>query len=295
MNIDLIVGNTPFVALNSLDPAGSILLKLEKNNPGGSVKDRAVMGMILYAKNKGEYTEEMTIVEPTSGNTGISIAMFASKFRYKAILVMPESVSEERRKVIEELGAEVILTDTSGGMKKAVEKAKEIVNNLENAVMLDQFSNPGNPYYHEITTGPEIFKQCGNELDAFVAGVGTGGTITGVGRALKRLLPKIKIIGVEPEESAVLSGGEPGKHKIQGIGAGFVPSILDRALLDDVITVGSEEAIEMMRWLHKKEGLLVGISSGANVAAAYKFKKSGAAEKVATVAPDHYERYLSIF
>ncbi|OAA31341.1 cysteine synthase [Kosmotoga arenicorallina S304] len=295
MSIDMIVGKTPLVSLRSLDSSGSILLKLEKNNPGGSVKDRAVMGMILYMKSRGRISEGVTVVEPTSGNTGISIAMFASKFRYKAILVMPESVSEERWKVMEELGADVILTSASGGMKEAVERAKEIVRNLENAVILDQFSNPGNPYYHEISTGPEIFQQCGNELDIFVAGIGTGGTITGAGRALKKLLPGIKIIGVEPEESAVLSGEKPGKHRIQGIGAGFVPAILDQDLLDDIITVSSGEAIEMMQWLHRKEGLLVGISSGANVAAAYRLKKSGTTGKIVTVAPDHYERYLSVF
>ncbi|AKI97147.1 cysteine synthase A [Kosmotoga pacifica] len=295
MNIASVVGNTPVVSLKSLDPTGNILLKLEKNNPGGSVKDRAVMGMLLYAKNRGELREGTTVVEPTSGNTGISIAMFSNRFNYKAILVMPESVSEERRRVMEELGAEVVLTSAAGGMKETVEKAQEIISNLKDAIMLDQFSNPGNPYFHELTTGPEIFKQCGYALDAFVAGIGTGGTITGAGRILKRLLPEIKIYGVEPEESPVLSGGKPGKHKIQGIGAGFIPAVLDRTLLDDVVTVSSDEAIELMRWLHKKEGLLVGISSGANVAAAYKLKKSGAAKRIVTVAPDHYERYLSVF
>lgn len=268
-------------------------MKLEKNNPGGSVKDRPALFMILDAEKRGLLKNG--IVEPTSGNMGIAIAMIGAKRGHRVILTMPETMSVERRKVLKMLGAELVLTPGDLGMKGAIEKAKEIAQET-GAHILQQFENPYNVYSHQFTTGPEILRQMDYQIDAFVAGVGTGGTISGVGRVLKTFFgDRVKVVAVEPAKSPVLSGGQPGKHAIQGIGAGFVPKILDRSVIDEVITIEDEEAYDMARYLAKKEGLLVGVSSGANVAAALKIaQKLGKDARVVTIAPDHAERYLSI-
>lgn len=292
MTLENMIGNSPIVKLRSLDKDGNIMLKIEKSNPGGSIKDRPVIYMIMAAEMSGKLKAGYSIVEPTSGNTGIAIAMISRVRGYKVILTMPETASEERVRVMRALGAEVILTPADKGINGSREKAIEILENLGNCITLDQFSNPANPLSHELTTGPEILRQTNYGLDSFVYGTGTGGTITGVGRVLKAFSKKIKLIAVEPEASPVLSKGIVGKHGIQGIGPGFVPDVLDLSLIDEVVTVTDEEAIEMMKWLHNREGLLVGISSGANVAAALKIKKAGA-DRIVTIAPDHYERYLS--
>lgn len=293
MTLENMIGNSPIVKLRSLDKDGNIMLKIEKNNPGGSIKDRPVYSMILAAEKDGRLKGGYSIVEPTSGNTGIAIAMLAKVRGYKAILTMPESASAERIAVMKALGADVVLTPSDKGINGSREKAKEILESKPDCITLDQFSNPANPLSHELTTGPEILRQTNYSLDSFVCGTGTGGTITGVGRILKAFSSKIKLIAVEPEASPVITRGVKGKHKIQGIGPGFIPDVLDLDIVDDVITVSDEEAIEMMKWLHKKEGLLVGISSGANVAAAIRIRKSGV-NRLVTVAPDHFERYLSI-
>lgn len=289
--MEKLVGNTPIVNLSSVD--SRIYLKLEKNNPGGSVKDRPALFMILDAEKKGLLKNG--IVEPSSGNMGIAIAMIGASRGYRVIITMPETMSVERRKVLEMLGAEVILTPGELGMRGAVEKAIEISRET-GAYMLNQFENPYNVYSHLLTTGPEILRQMKYEVDVFVAGVGTGGTISGVGKALKKFLgDRVKVVAVEPARSPVLSGGQPGRHGIQGIGAGFVPKILDRSIIDEVVTVEDEEALDMAKYLARKEGLLVGISSGANVAAALKVaQKMPKDAKIVTIAPDHAERYLSL-
>jgi len=291
------LGNTPMFTPSKIFERGRVFVKLEKNNPAGSVKDRPAYFMIMDAERRGLLnTRNCVIVEPTSGNTGIALAMVGASRGYEVILTMPETMSVERRKVLEMLGAKIILTPGEKGMKGAVEKAKELVKEL-NAFMPDQFSNPANVLSHEKTTAPEILHQMNWELDAFVAGVGTGGTITGVGRVMKKLFgEKVKIVAVEPAKSPVLSGGEPGPHRIQGIGAGFIPSILDLSVVDEIVTIEDEEAFEMVKLLAKHEGLFVGISSGANIAAAIKIaEKLGREARVVTVAPDHGERYLSLF
>jgi cysteine synthase A len=293
MNIIKTIGNTPMVKIEKLDPSGKTYLKLEKNNPGGSIKDRAVLGMLLNAKESGSLYENVTIIEPTSGNTGISIAMLSSFFNYKAILVMPETASVERIKVMKAFGAKVVLTSKEDGMKGSIKRVEELLKEIKPSITLDQFNNPANSAYHELTTGPEIFSQMSGEIDTFVCGTGTGGTLTGVGRALKVFSKSIRVVAVEPANSPVLTKGIPGKHRIQGIGPGFIPSILDRNIIDEVVTVSDEEAFATMHELHKKEGLLIGISTGANIAASIKLKKSGTTGNIVTVAPDHYERYLS--
>lgn len=288
-----LIGRTPLVRLEKIDPR--IFLKLEKNNPGGSVKDRPALFMILDAERKGLLKEGGVIVEPTSGNMGIALAMIGIYKGYRVILTMPESMSFERRKVLEILGAELVLTPSGRGMKGAIEKALEIKEELK-AFMPNQFENPANVVSHIVTTGPEIASQMNYKIDFFVAGVGTGGTITGVGKVLKKMLNNVKIVAVEPAGSPVLSGGEPGKHGIQGIGPGFIPKILDLNLIDEIVTVTEEEAMEGMKLLAKKEGLFVGISSGANLWAALKIaERSGRKDvRIVTVAPDHGERYISI-
>ncbi|MFO7881026.1 MAG: cysteine synthase A [Kosmotogaceae bacterium] len=293
MNIIKTIGNTPIVKIKKIDHSNDIFVKLEKNNPGGSIKDRAVLGMLLEANKSGSLSENVTIIEPTSGNTGISIAMLSSFFSYKAILVMPETASVERVKVMKALGAKVELTSKEKGMKASIERVEDLLKEIKPSITLDQFNNPANSAYHELTTGPEIFSQMSGEIDAFICGTGTGGTLTGVARALKSFNQSIRIIAVEPSNSPVLTKGIPGKHRIQGIGPGFVPSILDKSIIDDVITIDDEEAFKTMHELHKKEGLLVGISTGANVAASIKLKRSGVKGNIVTIAPDHYERYLS--
>jgi cysteine synthase len=291
-----LIGNTPLLKLNNLTEEGSadVYLKLEKNNPGGSVKDRAALGMIERAEELGLLKEGYTIVEPTSGNTGIALALIGKLKGYKVIIVMPETMSIERRTIIKAYGAELVLTEGAKGMKGAIAKAVELSANKPDFYIPQQFENKANPDKHYATTGEEIIKDL-PDINAFVAGVGTGGTITGVGRKLKELKSDVKIIAVEPVKSPVISGGQPGPHKIQGIGPGFVPDIYDRSIVDEVITATDEEAFETARLVAEKEGILIGISSGAAVAIALKVaKKLGKGKKVVTLAPDGGEKYLSM-
>ncbi len=284
--IDL-VGNTPLLEVEE-----NLFAKLEFQNPGGSVKDRAALGMVQKAEDVGELKQGGLIVEPTSGNTGISLAWIGKAKGYNVKLVMPESMSIERRKLMLQFGAELVLTPAEGGMKAAIEKAQELAQ-AENGWIPNQFTNSANPETHEKTTGPEIWKQIDEKLDFFVAGVGTGGTISGAGKFLKSKNPEIKIVAVEPEESAVISGEEKGAHKIQGIGAGFIPDNLDKDLVDEIIKINSAEAIETSRNLAAEKGVLVGISSGANLAAARKIVEANPGKRVATIFCDGGERYIS--
>jgi len=294
-NIAELIGQTPMVRLNRLISDGAeVWVKLEFFNPGASVKDRIALSMIVEAEKEGRLKPGDTIVEPTSGNTGVGLAMLAASRGYRLILVMPETMSIERRKLFKAFGAELVLTPGSEGMQGAVEKAQELVRENPHFFMPQQFENPANPAIHRETTAREILIQTGGELDAFVAGVGTGGTITGVGEVLKKEIPHVKVVAVEPVASAVLSGGEPGPHKIQGIGAGFVPKVFNRAVVDEIVTVGNEEAMETARRLAREEGILVGISSGAAVYAALQVaRRLGKGKRVVTIAPDTGERYLS--
>lgn len=291
-----LIGKTPIVKLRNVVPVGAadVYVKLEFFNPGGSVKDRIALNMIEQAEKNGQLKAGDTIVEPTSGNTGVGLAMVGAAKGYKVVIVMPDTMSIERRKLMQAYGAELLLTPGADGMKGAIAKASELAEQ-DSYFMPMQFENPANAEAHEKTTGKEIqqvFGQAG--LDAFIAGVGTGGTITGVGKELKRVYPKISIIAVEPTESPVLEGGQPGPHKIQGIGAGFVPKVLDTTIYEKVIDVPSEAAMETARQLAEKEGLLVGISAGAAVNAAIEVAKTlGNGKKVLTVIPDNGERYLS--
>lgn len=294
-NILAQIGNTPLVRLGAMmgGEAATIWGKMENNNPGGSVKDRIALGMIVAAEANGELRPGATVVEPTSGNTGIGLSLVCALKGYKLILTMPETMSQERRRLLGAYGAELVLTPGSLGMRGAIEKAEELTRQLR-AYMPMQFRNPANPQAHETTTGPEIVAALDQPIDAFVAGVGTGGTITGVGRVLRRRYPQVEIIAVEPAESPVLSGGNPGPHKIQGIGAGFVPDVLDLSLLSSILTVTAEQAIATTRRLAREEGLLVGISAGANVFAARQVaKRLGPGKNVVTVLCDTGERYLS--
>ncbi len=292
--IDQLIGNTPIVKLHKLseDPIADIYLKLEWFNPGGSVKDRIAISMIEAAEKEGILKKGDTIIEPTSGNTGIGLALVSASKGYKTILVMPESLSIERRKILNGYGAELILTPAEGGMKEAIKVAKELAQK-NGYFMPMQFNNINNPKAHMKYTAWEIIKDI-PDLDCFVAGVGTGGTITGVGTILKQHNPNISIKAVEPLNSAVLSGKEPGKHGIQGIGAGFIPSILDVNIFDEVILIDDDEAFEMARYLAKNLGIFVGISTGANVAASLKIaKKLGPGKKILTMSPSNGQRYLS--
>jgi len=294
--IDLI-GTTPMVRINKISglAGGNVYAKMESFNPGGSIKDRICLSMIEAAEKAGKIHPGDTIVEPTSGNTGIGLALVAAVKGYKAILVMPESMSTERFGLLSSFGAEVILTPAIDGMKGSIIEAERLLKENPGYFMPDQFSNPANPEVHRKTTGPEIWDSLNGEIDAFVAAVGTGGTITGVGELLKERKKSIKIIAVEPASSPVLSGGSPGPHKIQGIGAGFIPKVLNRGIIDEVIPVTDDEAFETAKLLAKEEGLMVGISSGANVFAAMKVaKRLGAGKNVVTVLPDTGERYISI-
>jgi cysteine synthase A len=267
---------------------------LELFNPGGSVKDRIALSMIEKAEESGELKAGGTIVEPTSGNTGIGLALIGAAKGYDVILTMPDSMSLERRKLLKAYGAELVLTPGDEGMPGAIDKAKELVEENDAYFMPQQFNNPANPEVHRTVTAEEFLDAMDGEIDAFVAGVGTGGTITGVGEVLKDKIENIKIVAIEPNNSSVISGGEPGPHMIQGIGAGFIPEVLNVDILDQVIQIENEEAMDMSRELAVKEGMLVGISSGAAVAAAIKVAKElGAGKKVVTIAPDTGERYLS--
>lgn len=291
-----LIGKTPMVRLNRLagPDLAEVLVKLESFNPGGSVKDRIAMSMILTAEKEGKLTAGATILEPTSGNTGIGLAMVAASRGYRLILVMPETMSLERRVILRTYGAEYILTPGAKGMKGTLEKVEEILLEHPEYFVPQQFANLANPEVHRLTTAREILAQTGGVLDAFVAGVGTGGTVTGVGEVLKKEKPGVKIYAVEPENSPVLSGGQPGPHKIQGIGAGFVPTVLNRGAFDEVLTVSNDEAMVMARRMAAEEGLFVGISSGAAVHAALRVaRKLGSGKRVVVIAPDTGERYLS--
>ncbi|WP_164670643.1 cysteine synthase A [Virgibacillus doumboii] len=290
-----LIGETPIVKLNRTvdENSADIYLKLEFMNPGSSVKDRIALSMIEAAEKQGELKEGDTIIEPTSGNTGIGLAMVAAAKGYKSVLVMPDTMSQERRNLLRAYGAELILTPGADGMKGAIKKAEEL-KEKNGYFMPQQFNNEANSEVHARTTGKEIVKQMEDGLDAFVSGIGTGGTITGAGNVLKDNFDGIKIYAVEPEDSAILSGGSPGPHKIQGLGAGFVPKILDTDVYDEVIRISNDEAFEASREVAKDEGVLGGISAGAAVAAAKKVgKKLGKGKKVLAVIPDNGERYLS--
>jgi cysteine synthase len=295
-NITELIGQTPLVKLNRLtdEKFATVYVKLEAFNPGSSVKDRIALNMINQAEVDGLLKPGSTIVEPTSGNTGVGLAMVAAARGYKLILVMPETMSIERRMLAAAYGAEFVLTPGAEGMKGAIRKAEEILAENPEYFCPQQFNNPANPEIHRKTTAQEVWSDTDGKVDAFVAGVGTGGTVTGVGETLKGYNPNIKVIAVEPASSPVLSGGNPGPHKIQGIGAGFLPKVMNTSILDEIIQVTNDDAMDTARRLAKEEGILVGISSGAAVFAALtEAKKLGAGKIVVVVAPDTGERYLS--
>ena len=296
-DITELIGRTPLVRLNRLSPTGGATIygKVEFFNPGGSVKDRICLNMINEAERLGTLKPGGTIVEPTSGNTGIGLALVAAVRGYKLILVMPESMSMERASLLSSYGAQLVLTPAWEGMKGAIRESESIIAQNPSYFMPDQFSNPANPAMHKKTTALEILEALDGKIDAFVAAVGTGGTITGCGEVFKERNPAVKVIAVEPAGSPVLSGGDPGPHKIQGIGAGFIPKVLNRAILDRVMTVTDDEAYQTAKQLSKKEGLLVGISAGANVFAAQKVAQElGPGKNVVTILCDTGERYISI-
>jgi len=294
-SVSELIGQTPIVKLNRLveEDSAEVYVKLEFMNPGSSVKDRIGLAMIEAAEQDGTLKPGDTIVEPTSGNTGIGLAMVAAAKGYKAILVMPETMSMERRNLLRAYGADLVLTPGPEGMGGAIRKAEEL--SKENGYFMpQQFKNIANPEVHRLTTGPEIVEQMGDQLDAFISGIGTGGTISGAGSVLKENYPNIKICAVEPADSPVLSGGKPGPHKIQGIGAGFVPDTLNTEVYDEVIQVTNDQAFEYARRMGREEGILVGISSGAAVYAALQTaKKLGKGKKVLAIIPSNGERYLS--
>jgi len=291
------IGHTPLVRLNRLSKPGSATIygKVEFFNPGGSVKDRICLNMINEAERQGKLKPGGTIVEPTSGNTGIGLALISAVRGYKLILVMPESMSMERASLLSSYGAQLVLTPAWEGMKGSIREAESLLSQNPSYFMPDQFSNPANPAMHRMTTAPEILEAMDGKIDAFVAAVGTGGTITGCGEVFKERNPNVHVVAVEPTGSPVLSGGEPGPHKIQGIGAGFIPKVLNRKVVDRVITVTDDEAYQTAKRISKQEGILVGISSGANVFAAQKVAEElGPGKNVVTILCDTGERYISI-
>ncbi|MBC8697847.1 cysteine synthase A [Staphylococcus pseudintermedius] len=295
-NITDIIGQTPVVKLRHQagEDAADIYVKLEYQNPGGSVKDRIALAMIEQAEKEGKIKPGDTIVEPTSGNTGIGLAFVCAAKGYKAVFTMPETMSMERRNLLKAYGAELVLTPGAEAMKGAIKKAKEL-KETHGYFEPQQFENPANPKVHELTTGPELVEQFeGRTIDVFLAGVGTGGTLSGAGKVLKEKYPDIQIVAIEPEDSPVLSGGEPGPHKLQGLGAGFIPGTLNTEIYDEIIKVGNEVAMETSRRVAKEEGILGGISSGAAIyAAIQKAKELGKGKTVVTVLPSNGERYLS--
>jgi cysteine synthase A len=296
-NVSELIGGTPLVRLNRVvgDCGATILGKLESANPGNSVKDRIGLAMIEAAEKSGDLVPgRSTIVEPTSGNTGIALALVAAVKGYPCVIVMPDTMSPERRATMRAFGAKIILTDGAKGMRAAIETANELRDSIEHAFMPQQFRNPANPEIHFRTTGPEIWEDTDGTVDALVAGVGTGGTITGVSQFIKPKKPSFQAIAVEPDASPILSGGAPGPHKIQGIGAGFVPEVLRTEMLDGVVTVSNEQAVEMALRLAREEGLLCGISSGANVTAAIEYgsRPENAGKTIVTMICDFGERYI---
>ena len=298
-SIEAAVGSTPLVELRNIEKAydlkARLFAKVEGMNPGGSVKDRVGVAMINEAEAEGKLTPDSVIIEPTSGNTGIGLAMVCAARGYRCIIVMPDTMSVERRMVLSALGAELVLTPGAEGMNAAIQKAEALAKEIPHAMVAGQFVNPANPKAHEMTTGPEIWTDLDGQIDAFVAGVGTGGTITGTGRYLKAQNPHVKIIGMEPADSPVLSGGKAGAHALQGIGAGFIPEVLDVSVLDEVVTVTTNEAYTAGRALGRMEGILAGISSGAALHAAIQVaqRQEYAGKSVVVLLPDTGDRYLS--
>ena len=296
-SVDRLIGSTPLLELGNIQReaglSARLLAKLEYLNPAGSVKDRVARAMIDDAEARGLLRPGSVIVEPTSGNTGIGLAAVAAARGYRLIIVMPEDMSKERRRLLRAYGAELVLT--AGGMEGAIAKAEELAAEIPGAFLPGQFGNPANPAAHYASTGPEIWRDTGGQVDVFVAGVGTGGTVTGAGRYLKEQNPLVKVVAVEPAGSPVLSGGAPGAHKLQGIGAGFVPQVLDRAVIDEIVTVGDEDAFAAARLLARKEGVLAGISSGAALRAAIQVagRPESRGKTVAVLLPDGGDRYLS--
>ena len=298
-SVDELIGKTPLLELknikNYLGINAHIIAKLESFNPAGSAKDRVAISMINSAEADGSLTKDSVIIEPTSGNTGIGLALVCASRGYRLIIVMPDTMSAERRALIKALGAELILTDGALGMSGAIAKAEELKKEIPNSIIAGQFTNPANPKAHYETTGPEIYSDTDGAVDIFVAGVGTGGTITGVGKYLKKQNPNIKIVAVEPNTSAVLSGEKAGPHKLQGIGAGFIPEVLDTGIFDEIIKVSAEDAFSTVKLLGKCEGVLAGISSGAALFAAIELakRKENKAKNIVVLLPDTGDRYLS--
>lgn len=296
---DELIGNTPLLELSHLEKKfklkAKIFAKLEYFNVTGSIKDRVAKSMIIEAEKSGILKPNSVIIEPTSGNTGIGLASVGTSRGYKVIIVMPETMSKERRQLIKAYGAELVLTDGSKGMNGAIEKAEELAKEIPNSFIAGQFTNPANPAIHRDTTGPEIWKDTEGKIDILVAGVGTGGTITGIGEFLKSKNPKIKIVAVEPASSPVLSKGISGSHKIQGIGAGFIPKVLNTKIYDEIIPINDEDAFETGRLLGQTEGILIGISSGATLSAALKLanQDENAGKNIVVILPDTGDRYLS--
>ncbi len=298
-SVDQLIGNTPLLELKNIkkeyDLKATILAKLECFNPAGSVKDRVALAMIEDAERSGKLKEGSVIIEPTSGNTGIGLAAVAAARGYRAVIVMPDSMSVERQKLMTAFGAELVLTPGAQGMKGAITKAEELAAEIPGGMIAGQFENPANPAAHYATTGPEILRDTNGKVDLFVAGIGTGGTISGTGKYLKENIPNIRIVGVEPADSAVLSGGQAGAHKLQGIGAGFIPKVLDQGVYDAIMPISAEQAYAAARMMGRREGLLVGISSGAALAAAIQLAKreENAGKTIVALLPDTGDRYLS--